>query len=145
MCVWQLHQPVQIIQRFRQVILLLQLEIIPRQHRVIIQSRCRQTQRQEATRSLLRVIIPNRLTLLLLEIILLPLRVIIQSRCQQGIIQHPHRVIIRNQVHQKNIQHQARLELILHQAEVATEVAADTVVAAVLEAADQALQTDLDK
>jgi hypothetical protein len=48
---------------------------------------------------------------------------------------------MRNQVRQKNIQHQARLGLIQHQAEVATEV-----VAVVLAAADQVHQTtDLDK
>jgi hypothetical protein len=53
---------------------------------------------------------------------------------------------MRNQVRQKNIQHQARLGLIQHQAEVATEVVADTAVAVVLAAANQAHHTtDLDK
>ena len=69
-----------------------------------------------------------------------------QSPCQQEIILHLHRVIIRSQVHQKNIQHQARQELTQHLAEVATEVVAETVVAAVLEVADQVHQaTDHDK
>ena len=67
-----------------------------------------------------------------------------RSRCQLGIILRQHHVIMRSQVHQKNIRHQARLEPIRLQAEAAME-AADTVVAAVLEAADQALQTDHDK
>ena len=117
-----------------------------RQHRVIMQSQCQQTQHQEATRSLLRVIIPNQITLLLLEIIRHLHRVIMQSPCQQEIILHLHRVIIRSQVHQKNIRHQARLDPIQHQAEVAMVVAADTAVAVVLEVADLAHQTtDLDK
>ena len=67
-----------------------------------------------------------------------------RSRCQLGIILRQHHVIMRSQVHQKIIRHQARLEPIRLQAEAAME-AADTVVAAVLEAADQALQTDHDK
>ena len=69
-----------------------------------------------------------------------------QSNYQQEIIRHPLRVIILSQVHQKNIRHQARQKLTQHQAEVATEVAVATVVAAVLAVADQAHQaTDLDK
>jgi len=149
MYAWQLHLLVQLRQRFRQAIIQLQLEIprsllrviipnqltlllseiILRQHRVIMQSRCRQTQHQEATRSLLRVIITNQLTPLLSEI-----------------IRRLHRVIMRSQVHQKIIRHQARQEPIRHQAEVATAVAAGTVAAAVLEVADQVHQaTDHDK
>ena len=153
MYAWQLHLLVQLRQRFRQAIIQLQLEIprsllrviIPnqqtlllseimlRQHRVIMRSRCQQTQHQEATRSLLRVIIPNQQTLLLSEIIL-----------------HLHRVIMQNQIRQKNIRHQARQEHIRHQAEVATVVAAGTVAVAVavavLEVADQVHQaTDHDK
>jgi hypothetical protein len=160
MFAWQLHLLVQLRQRFRQAIILLLLEItrsplrviIPNQltlllseimlhlHRVIMQSQCQQTQHQEATRSQLRVIIPNQLTLLLSEIIRHLHRVIMQSQCQQEIILHLHRVIIRSQVHQKNIRHQARQELIRHQAEVGT------VVVVVLEVADQVHQaTDHDK
>ena len=117
-----------------------------RQLRVIMQSQCQQTQHQEATRSLLRVIIPNQLTLLLSEIIRHLHRVIMQNRCQLGIILRQHHVIMRSQVHQKNIRHQARLEPIQHQAEVAMVVAADTMVAVVLEVADRAHQTtDHDK
>ena len=117
-----------------------------RQHRVIMQSQCQQSQRQEATRSLLRVIIPNQLILLLSEIIRHPLLVIMQSRCQLGIILREHRVIMRSLVHQKIIRHQVRLEPLRLQAEAAMEVAVATVVAAVLEVADQVHQaTDHDK
>ena len=125
MYAWQLLLLVQLRQRFRQAIILLQLEI---------------------TRSLHRAIIPNQLTPLLSEIIRHQHRVIMQSQCQQEIILRQHRVIIRSQVHQKNIRHQARQELIRHQAEVATAVAAGTVAVAVLEEADQVHQaTDHDK
>lgn len=69
-----------------------------------------------------------------------------QNRCQQEIILHLHRVIMRSQVHQKIIRHQARQEPIRLQAEAAMVVVAETVVAAVLEVADQVHQpTDLDK
>ena len=69
-----------------------------------------------------------------------------RSRCQLGIILRQHHVIMRSQVHQKIIRHQARLEPIRLQAEAAMVVVAETVVAAVLEVADQVHQaTDLDK
>ena len=68
-----------------------------------------------------------------------------QNRCQLEIILRQHHVIMRSQVHQKIIRHQARLEPIRLQAEAAMEVA-ETVVAAVLEVADQVHQaTDHDK
>ena len=74
------------------------------------------------------------------------LRVIMQNRCQLEIIRRLLRVIMRSLVHQKIIRHQAHLEPIRHQAEAAMEVAAETVVAAVLALADLAHQTtDLDK
>ena len=69
-----------------------------------------------------------------------------QNRCQLGIIRHQHHEIMRSLVHQKIIQHQAHLEPIRHQAEAATVVVAETLVAAVLEVADQVHQaTDHDK
>ena len=68
-----------------------------------------------------------------------------RSRCQLEIIRHHHHVIMRSLVHQKIIRHQARLEPIRLQAEAAMEVV-ETVVAAVLEVADQVHQaTDHDK
>ena len=68
-----------------------------------------------------------------------------QNRCQLGIILRQHHVIMRSLVHQKIIRHQVRLEPIRLQAEAAMEVA-ETVVAAVLEVADQVHQaTDHDK
>ena len=68
-----------------------------------------------------------------------------RSRCQLGIILRQHHEITRSLVHQKIIPHQARLEPIRLQAEAAMEVA-ETVVAVVLEVADQVHQaTDHDK
>jgi hypothetical protein len=68
-----------------------------------------------------------------------------QKRCQLEIIRRQHHEITRSLVHQRIIRHQAHLEPIRHQAEAAT-VVADTVVAAVLEVADQVHQaTDHDK
>ena len=81
-----------------------------------------------------------------LEIMLRLLRVIMQNRCQLEIIRRQHHEIMRSLVHQRIIRHQAHLEPIRHQAEAAMEVAAETVVAAVLALADLAHQTtDLDK